>query len=173
MQPPDGFNSLPAKTRAFYIYHRFVSDHLPIVCDILVQGRDDTSENARKAHVFRQALQKKAEQQNRIVSFDAVLSYETVLDISPTQEPADSYTKEEGTSRYANIVGTIVGHEDGHLIIQCAPPPGPGSAWVTYLPELKGKPISGRLQQKFLEMHPPGMRVEMRLLNPKWLPLGS
>ena len=168
-KPPDGFKLLPAKTQAFYIYHRYVSDHLPILCEILVQGMPDTSRAARDAQELLARIRQESRQAKAEFTFDVVMSYEAVIDISLAGDEFDNYTKrDEDPSRYARVVGTVFAHQGGYLIIRCSPD-GKSALWLSHKPELAGEPIGGRLLEKFLALHPVGTRVVIEVLNPKFL----
>jgi len=165
--PPDGFDSLPAKNRAFYIYHKYVSDHLPIIYDLVVQGMPDDSEAARQAQQLMQRLRQKAAQERRF-SYDIVMSYETLVDIEPAPGQAHSYDKKwEGEAVRGWIVGDIDSHQDGQLVIRCQPGFDPHVGWLSVQLTRNGKPAGGLFLKRFLELHPAGMRVKVEVLNPK------
>jgi hypothetical protein len=50
------FSKLSDMEKAFYIYRRFVSDHLPIICDILVEPMDNSYKQSLEKEVFKQKI---------------------------------------------------------------------------------------------------------------------
>jgi hypothetical protein len=163
--------ALPAKTQAFYIYRKYVSDHLPIVCDILVAPM-----TARMMHFAREAraeADRKAQRRIReqgsaltrtsnVPQFDVRYVFESVIGIDPTDEVADSYTSvndDVGPGRTGTFVGTVDSHQDDHLVLRCAPFFG-HRAWLSWRPDARPKQIA-----MILRAYPPGTRMKWVVRN--------
>jgi len=164
-EPPANFDSLPAKNRAFYIYHKYVSDHLPIIYDLVVQGMPDDSKAAQDAKRLLQTLKEEAARRQNF-KFDYVMSYEALLDIEPAPDEAHDYTKKaEGQALRGVIVGDIDTHLEKRLMIRSEPINGQ-VIWLCVQLTRNGKPAQGLFLKRFLELHPTGMRVRVEVLNP-------
>ncbi|MGI4755351.1 MAG: hypothetical protein ACRYGF_00705 [Janthinobacterium lividum] len=174
-QKPDGYDGLADRNKAFYIYREFVSDHLPVICDLIVRERE-VPQDPKLQELLQTARQKSADklfEQTRLPvasdAFQVDIYYEAVLDVSPAFGPDDYGPKFDLKGKVIKgqhvLVGTIAGQLNDHLMITCSPATG-GTAWLAYKPKLpSGEPLRPRVLQAYLRLHPVGMRVELLLLN--------
>ncbi|PRP93289.1 hypothetical protein ENSA5_43110 [Enhygromyxa salina] len=144
--PPDDhlatkFSTLSAKQRAFYIYHNYVSDHLPIVIDILVQPLGEGSWLLERLRAQKKALMGST----KVHQYEVLFSYKEMLDLdrSSIEKPCRTdRTTEAG--RETKWIGKVVAHQDEHLVVACEimrghigrfawHPPGPPKVVAFYL----------------------------------------
>lgn len=124
----DNPDALPPKTLAFYIYRKYVSDHLPIVCDILVapmtprmkalakQAREERGADEEGMIMMVDSEPVRVSRVERVVQF----TYEAMIAAGPTEGP-DDYSREEGMDGTwtGTFVGVVDKHPDGRTILVC------------------------------------------------------
>ncbi|CAN96999.1 hypothetical protein predicted by Glimmer/Critica [Sorangium cellulosum So ce56] len=167
----DTLGALPTKTQAFYIYRKYVSDHLPIVCDILVAPMTPRMKHlAESARVeANQQEERRIREQGKALirltnlsQHEVVFGYQELLSCDTTTETVDSYQPGgDKTGRVGAFVGTVDRHEDDHLILRCEPMRG-HVAWLAWRPEARPRQIA-----MILKYHPPGTRMKWIVRNPK------
>ncbi|NVJ09705.1 hypothetical protein HUW63_31345 [Myxococcus sp. AM001] len=163
--------TLSTKHQAFYIYRKYVSDHLPIVCDILVaplsphtralqaQARALTNPNVdREGRARTLALRQSVTRP----SVEAVFHFDEMIDFGATSEAVDQYLPSyEGETRVATCVGQVDRHQDGYFVLKCEPFQDQ-ILWTSWRPETRPLTLD-----RFLRFHPPGTRVQWKMLNPR------
>jgi hypothetical protein len=157
------FDALSDKQKAFYIYHRYVSDHLPIVCDIMVAPM---TEDDRAAHRLR--AQKTAMMKSMLSAFDVWMSYVDVTEFVYAKEEDlawqggnDFYLPVDDSSpRIGKWLATVFRHEDQQVIVRCEPVPQQVAWWAF-------QPPQGVQVETFLAHFPPFTRISATMVEPK------
>lgn len=166
---PKDFSSLPTLDRAFWLYRKYVSDHLPIVCEMLVASPSPFAERQRAA--ARQEFDVRNDRREQALvdsgilrSMEVVFRYDELTNIALSTAGADQYRVEEGSGvRYGDFIGSVASHHDDHLMLRCEPMGG-------HVALCSWKPEPPRRIDQVLQEFPVGARVVWRLLNHKPVP---
>ena len=105
---------------AFYKYRKYVSDHLPVVLDVLVEAMPNGSPMALRVRAHAEAIRKaptRLPSQHRTVVFEALRS------IAVVDPQAHYYGVDQGSTEQdwtATFIGEVEAHESDHIIVACA-----------------------------------------------------
>ncbi|ATB46561.1 hypothetical protein [Corallococcus macrosporus] len=163
--------TLSKKHQAFYIYRKYVSDHLPIVCDFLVAPISPHTKALRararaleNPNVHRAGVERTVALLRSVTrpSMEAVFHFDEMLDFDVTTTTVDQYLPVyDGETRVATCVGQVDRHQDGYLILKCEPFQGQ-ILWTSWRPMARPRGLD-----LFLRIHPPGTRVQWKMRNPR------
>ncbi len=158
----DDFQALTPKQKAFVIYRRYVSDHLPILCDILVEpmnaGLVARLKAQAKARIMKSITRPAL---SVILDHQGVLSFDAFSGNASTDVYEPRYDAKE--VRTARLTGTIVAQQDSHLIVKSTISTNQIILWSF-------QPPGGVVRvKKLLALgdFQPGKRIEAELLDPK------
>ncbi|MCA9608496.1 MAG: hypothetical protein KC619_22985 [Myxococcales bacterium] len=113
-------STLSALALAFYKYRKYVSDHLPVVLDVLVEAMPNGSPMALRVRAQAEAIRKaptRLPSQHRTVVFEALRS------IAVVDPQAHHYGVDQGSTEQdwtATFIGEVEAHESDHIIVACA-----------------------------------------------------
>ena len=166
--PQEGkIGSLSPTAQAFYIYHKYVSDHLPVLIDIAVAPM---SEAAKSLHTspLRQKEEKEALiRSGKVTQFDVAVTFQALVDVSDTPGFVDIYKVDNtGPTRQAIFCGVIDCHQDDHLIILCRPDQSQQGQriWIALRLPIRNQ----RMLRSMLEgPYRPGMRIQFQVSDPR------
>jgi hypothetical protein len=150
------FAKLSDMEKAFYIYRRFISDHLPIICDILVEPMDNNYKQALETEVFRHNLR----EQITKVPVEMFLEHEGLIDLTTIDKPqwdTIEYGLDDEEKVDAAVLTGVVQTQDGARLTVVS---RTNSTYTVYTSIVIPMP-------NLIKSYPPGTHLKATVLNPK------